>query len=130
MPTLQILPTRCKTPVVKLTIKGLDYFFIVDTGATHTIIEVDLADSFKYDFASARAGKMTGVGQDRPVVLRVGLTFNFLNVSINPIVISNRMKQLKLDLPVEVSGLIGQDILSQFKQVIFDYSRQTVSFIS
>jgi len=113
--------------VIELTIAGAKHRFIIDTGATHSLFTSDFATTFKFKNHYLSAAK--GIGSDIVDILRVDLQFNFCGVTIYSVALTNRMKHIKMSLPFEVSGLIGQDILSQFSQVCFDYKNKVVRFV-
>ncbi len=126
MPTLQLIPVPCNTPVIELTISGAKHKFIIDTGSTTSIISVELALTKKWTMQ--QVCQMSGITTDMMEVLRIDIRFNFLQVSIPSIVIHKNMDIIKATLPFRISGLIGQDILSQFSQVCFDYKNKVVRF--
>jgi aspartyl protease len=127
MPTLQLISTTCNTPVIELTIAGAKHRFIIDTGATSTILCHKLVNKFKFNIIES--GVMLGVGKDTPEILRLDLKFNFVGVCLSRVVVSDRVQYFRMQLPFRVSGLIGQDILSQFSQVCFDYKNKVVRFV-
>lgn len=122
----KLIPTNCRTPVVELRILGQPHRFILDTGATITILCHKLLDNFKYTMT--HSGIMYGIGKDCPQVLRVSVQFNIFGTSLSSVVMSDRMENIKQSLPFSISGLIGQDILSQFEEVTFNYRKNVVKF--
>ena len=126
MPALILIPTTCKTPVISLKISGIARRFILDTGATTTIVSPDILNGFRYKHHST--GVMYGVGTDTPTVYRVSVVFKFLSARLNTITTTERVKHFNMRLPFEIHGLIGQDVMTQFTSVVFDYKNMIVRF--
>lgn len=101
--------------VVVLQIKGQKHDFLVDTGAENTILAPSMVDSTKPKVY----GTMQGIGGNAHAHM-VFQTFCAFGVTIPSVIASQ--------VPVGTSGLIGQDILSQFSRVIFDYQHLEITF--
>jgi predicted aspartyl protease len=99
--------------------------FILDTGATYTLIDRKLADKLKLQ---RRPGKITNFDREVPVEwaeipdLRVG------PLQTGPF----RVQVAKLGefskLAENVDGIIGLDLLSRSRKFFIDYEKQTVSW--
>lgn len=131
MPTLNLLPTPCNSPVIELGIRGVIYRFLLDTGANISIVHSKIITITEPHKRRISVGQMTGInGPEFAIeVIRIDVRFNFFGVSIPSIVLSNRMDGIKQAIPFPISGLIGQDILTKFTEVVFNWKNQTVRFV-
>jgi hypothetical protein len=126
MPTLQLVKVNIPMPVVKLRFRGADHHFIVDTGAQGTMVDPDAIGVNQN--TTLRPLGIGGVGGDQMSAL-AEVRFNFCGVTINEMGLMLTLRQASLAYGVKLSGLIGQDILGQFRQVIFDNDKHTVEFV-
>jgi predicted aspartyl protease len=109
------------TAVVAVTIKGKTYPFVVDTGASGSVIDIRAAR--KLGLAPiGRSSKVTGVGgkvSAVPIIVRswaVGpVPLPALRIDAVP------LAQATSGGPV---GLLGSDVLSRFKSVTLDFKRE------
>ena len=111
MPTLLTIPNRYRFPIIRITVKGKAYKLLVDTGASVTVLHPDLArEAVSYTITKGGFNGSSG-----PATSLVGsINFNFVGKAINEVHITPEpFNGLNID------GLIGQDLLSQFKSVEF-----------
>jgi hypothetical protein len=125
MPTLQLIPVLTNRPVIELIINKKPYRFLLDTGATHTVLAPELLPELnKQQEATRKTIKCYGIGE--PIHTKyIAICFRFVGVSLNKVM----FHQAATEHYDNVSGLIGQDILSQFSQVCFDYKNKVVRFV-
>lgn len=123
-PTLRLEPTPTKRPIITLRINGHEYRFLIDTGATHTVLHPSLLpDLNTTQVASRRQIDCHTVGNKVSIDF-IAVVFRFAGVSI-PQTMFNQYAGENID---HTHGLIGQDILQQFKSVTFDNVRRVVKF--
>lgn len=124
MPTLQLVRSNTNRPVITLRINNHDYRFLIDTGATHTVLDPSLLpDLNATQVASRRQLSCYTVG-GRVEADYVSVRFRFAGAELQRTVFDRRICE-KNDSTI---GLIGQDILQQFKSVTFDNVRHVVKF--
>lgn len=122
MPTLKLIPNRCDVPVVILRIANINYHFLIDTGATRTIV--------RSQFLTAETPTQSSYHRTHNGIIRSIIAkhqFRFAGVLLHTVDVFD-LDYLNELLPTPVGGIIGQDILRQFASVVFDYKRQTVTF--
>jgi Retroviral aspartyl protease len=107
MPTLRLVPHGCSLlPVIELTINKTVRRFLIDTGCEYSAFCPSLVPVIPLN---SRETKVTGIGG---VVTNyiISTRFNFCGITIRDITIDTTAT-----LPaLQVSGIIGQDILRQF----------------
>jgi predicted aspartyl protease len=109
------------TAVAAVTIKGRTYPFVVDTGASGSVLDIRVARRLGLA-PIGEASKVTGVGgrvRAVPIIVR--------SWGLGPV----PLPQLRIDavrLPGAHAGgpvgLLGADVLSRFKSVTLDFKRQ------
>lgn len=128
MPTLKLISQQSELPTIELKIQGKLFYFIVDTGCEYTCISPSVP--FTLNAAQRRQilprKVLTGGGLRKDSIVPV--TFRLLEIELHNICVSDMFDKIDFGKNVSISGVIGQDILSQFSQVIFDYKKQTVEF--
>jgi predicted aspartyl protease len=112
--------------VVKGQVGDLDGLnFILDTGASYTLIDRKVADRLKL---RRLPGKITNFNHDVPVDwaeipdLRVGP----IQIGALPVLVA-RLSEYS-EFAKNVDGIIGLDLLGRSKRLFIDYERQTVSW--
>ncbi len=98
--------------------------FILDTGATHSLIDRKVADRLRLQ---RRAGKVMNIDKYIPVEWS-----NIQDLQLGPMrVQAVRVMVVKLaeysELAENADGIIGLDLLSRTKKFTIDYDRKTVS---
>jgi len=99
--------------------------FILDTGATYTLIDRKVADRLKL---RRRPGRVTNFDRDVPVDwaeipnLRVGP----IQTGAIPVMVAKLGEYSKF--AENVDGIIGLDLLGRSKKLFIDYEKQTVSW--
>jgi len=114
--------------IVSAEIKGIaktrSFDFILDTGASKSIIDESVAVALGFDLNKLKTERLTTVGGGKnskilklPKVSLFGK--DMINFEINV-----------LDFPHQITyfadGLIGMDFLLQFKNIKFDFEEKTV----
>lgn len=125
MPTLEMFRPDGLTPAIKMSINGEWLYFIVDTGAQFSLVAPRLADGYK---GKAILGECRGAGGTEQM-LRIKKPFRLLGKQLNAYNVCLLVTRLEQDNNYKCGGIIGQDILSQFSEVIFDYKKRQVRFV-
>lgn len=124
MPTLQLIPTPSRRPIITLRINGHEYRFLIDTGATHTVLDPRLLPELNKEQENTRRTRKCFAIDGVIHTDVIAVCFRFAGVVIQETMFHSGIHET-LDNTV---GLIGQDILQQFKSVTFDNVRRTVKF--
>ena len=114
--------------IVFATIKGIeiekDFKFILDTGASKSIIDSDVATSVGFDLRKLETERLTTIGGGKNSKLLKLPKFSLLgkemvNFEVNV-----------LDIPPQImfiaDGLIGMDFLLQFENIKFDFDKKII----
>lgn len=125
MPTLKLIPNRCDVPVVMLRIAGVEYNFLIDTGATRSLLAPELVSVL----VPRRETRHTIHGGTQITCHEVKQGFRFAGAMLYSIDCRNTdyLSQM-FNLHTKCGGIIGCDILRQFANVVFDYKTNTVRF--
>ena len=128
MPTLHLYNYyHMKTPVIKLHIHNRDHFFIVDTGASHSVIIPELIPSLSDNqLKNIINGHAFGIGGPVQGAL-LPLKFRLLGVTLAEIRVLNA-PATAFSQQMRISGLLGNDLLSQFSTVTIDYRKHVIKF--
>lgn len=118
-----------KVPVVEGTINGKQAFFIVDSGASLSVLDDNQSDYFKFltsssNIAAAGYGGVASFGNASNVKLTIGgkkFETDFKSQDLSKIV-----DLIRENDGVEISGIIGSDIMKDYHFII-DYSELTIS---
>lgn len=121
MPTLQLIPSPCQRPIVELRINNKPYKFLIDTGATHTFVVPELVTVLRRN----TSGRVFSAGGSFHATV-ADIRFNFVGVSIHRLFVCEEIGNEPE--AIRQQGVIGQDILQQFKSVTFDNVRRVVKF--
>jgi hypothetical protein len=131
MPTLKLVPTRhISTPVIELLFFGERHKFIVDTGASNSVISYALFNKFpltEAHYKSIECGKLFGSAGHRKTML-VPFTIRILGKPTDCVSVGYFLDEWHKETGLIFSGLLGQDIMTQFKKVCIDYEVGTISF--
>ena len=114
--------------IVFVTIQGLGiekpFKFILDTGASKSIIDETIAASLGFDLKKLNTERLTTIGGGKnskvlklPKLSLFGKTAENFEVNV-------------LEIPPQVTffadGLIGMDFLLQFRKLMFDFDEKTI----
>lgn len=124
MPTLRLIPTPSRRPIIMLRINGHEYRFLIDTGATHTVLDPRLLPDLNAEQVASRQQLSCLTVGGSVETDYIAVCFRFAGIVIRQIVVSKHAGE-SYD---NTHGLIGQDILQQFKSVTFDNVRCVVKF--
>jgi len=103
----------------------MEFKFILDTGATKTIVSQQVAIMLGYDLKKLQKGDslMTAGGSTNSKILNLPKLSLFGKDMIN-------FEVSVLDLPLQITyfvdGLIGMDFLLKFKNIKFDFDAKTI----
>lgn len=139
MPTLKLLSQNAsqRDLIIKLKFFGEYYNFVVDTGANNTCISNYLFNKIacasgldESIYRSIETRKYHGVGGVE-VSQKIPIKINFLGKILPAITIGHFLDEWNNSLffVEEHDGLLGQDVMRQFKQVVIDYEVGTISFV-
>jgi hypothetical protein len=115
MPAVNLLPTKRNFLFIQLKIKQEQHIFLIDTGAEGTLLAPELIDDIK----PHRLGSHCGVGgteQTHTCLVR----FRLLEKTIREVTPGNFLDTFSRDMGFKVSGILGQDLFSQFSSYIID----------
>jgi len=124
MPTLRLVSTPTRRPIIELRINGVNYRFLIDTGASVTLVDPALLPDLSKQQESSRYTRKCIAVNGSVHIETIAIVFRLAGVSISEISIHSSAGE-KID---GTSGIIGQDILQQFKSVTFDNVRHVVRF--
>jgi len=99
--------------------------FILDTGASYTLIDQKIADRLKL---RRRPGKITNFNRDVPVELAEipNLRVGPLQTGAHPVLVAKLSDYS--EFAENVDGIIGLDLLGRSKKLFIDYEKLTVSW--
>jgi hypothetical protein len=121
-----------KIPVIQGKINGKSAFFIIDTGASCSILNESAA--LRFGFGSYALGDyhLTGLGGNAKINQAINCT-----VEIGPLTITHRKFRardldelaqiIKRDENIEIAGILGSDILNQYGLTI-DFKHSLICF--
>ncbi len=123
--TVPFETNRCRLITVEVRVNGKPATFIFDTGATLTAVDAKLLHIpfTSLDKARLRAGEpgLFGLGGTRKVNFHLG-QYRLRDFPVRVLDLS-RVQQLCV---AQADGILGQDVLRQFKEVTIDYERKEV----
>lgn len=118
-------------PVIKVTLNEKNAWFIIDTGASATIINAALTKYFGITPHSKQQGELYGLGgttsfESYLCRIRIG------RVTINHPALKSKnldafFNHISFAENFEIAGILGSDILSRYKFII-NYSNRTLSY--
>lgn len=109
-----------KVPVISFENNNQTFHFIIDSGASHSIIDINSIVNFKYKEkdGKSRVYGVEGNKIDSTIVI-VELTkknYHFINMfQILPV---GGFENIKNKYGIEISGLIGNDFLSKYEFIM------------
>jgi hypothetical protein len=109
--------------VAPVTVHGTEYQFLVDTGASSTLVTSDAASEMDLQ-STGDSARARGVGGATTVRLAQISDWS-LGGSRLP---DSQLNVGSVDLPPGVSGLLGSDVLSTFGRVTIDYAGAHATF--
>jgi hypothetical protein len=126
---------KTKHLTIPLSINGNKLLFILDTGASNTVIDFSIANKIGLNL-KIHHNKGVGVGSSSLKVYKVGKTIinfqNLINLSSNNIIsmnLSHVIDGLITKGAKRIDGVIGNDILKKYEAKI-DYTKKTLQFCS
>lgn len=132
MPTLKLIPAshdkRCKLPTISLRIAGLNRHFVIDTGAETTILSPALKPVLNQEQIQ-RTYHVTHQGfAGSAQAPAIPVKFTLIGVRITEVVFDPSIDTLRADGLNNCYGVIGNDILQQFRSVEFSWKEGIVRF--
>jgi hypothetical protein len=120
-------------PVVEGKINGKLAYFIIDTGATCSVLNQSKAKHFRFTYADRfREYTLKGIGGDaqlKPVYncnIEFGL-FKISNVTFRTKDLNYLTNAIEKDSFTEITGIIGADVLMKYN-IMIDYALMLISF--
>lgn len=105
--------------LIKVTIKDKEYAFLVDTGASTSVIDKKLAHSL--GASEAATFTITTGGQSLPLTYLTVPAVTIGDITLNDIsTLVTDLRSLGLNAKIQPSGIVGANILKRFL-VTFDY---------
>ena len=109
---------------IKGIIKGRDFDFILDTGASKSIIDSNVASALGFDLRKLENERLTTVsGGANSKILKLP-KFSLFGKDIVDFEVN------VMDIPPQIlyfaDGLIGMDFLLQFKNIKFDFNEKII----
>ena len=118
--------------IIRPEIKGVDKFrkfkFLLDTGATQSIIDEQVVTQLGFDVNKLDKGDRLmspggGINSKKIKLPQLNLFGKeFLNYKVNVI-------KFPLQMMITIEGIIGMDFLLRFKNLNFDFDKQTIEQI-
>lgn len=125
--TLKLEPTSLKMPVISLRIAAKTHYFVIDTGAETSHFSTEfLEKDFVSKYTLMNSHCVGAGGKEQTVIVQA--RFNILEKAINHFAIAKSVNGLAAFAGFPISGLIGEDILSQFYSVEICYARGVIKF--
>jgi predicted aspartyl protease len=125
MPSIALVRSAAsRLPFISLKIDGSLYYFLVDTGADRSLLDHKLIDHLR----TKRHGMIIGAGGIVPMS-SVSVNFNLLHKTLTEVIkLSDADKERLSSRGLDVSGIIGQDLLSQFSSYTIDNKKRQFTF--
>ena len=125
--TLKLEPTSLKMPVISLRIAAKMHYFVIDTGAENSVFHPFLFEKdFIEKYAKEKSFAIGAGGSEQTLILY--FKFNILQKQITKVTLVQSLISLSDHIGHMISGLIGEDILSQFYSVEICYARGVIKF--
>ena len=116
---------KFKLPLIKLNIRGLDKYFLVDTGANSNVLSMDIIDLPEFEDKIHVVGELTQLGgggvsevvkeiqecvrtEDEAFTIKFSVSNSYKNLA----------DAIKAETGLEVVGLIGSPFLEKAKWII------------
>lgn len=125
--TLKLEPTSLKMPVISLRIAAKTHYFVIDTGAENSVFHPFLFEKDFIEKFTTGTSFVMGAGGSEPIRV-LNFRFNILEKQINKITLAKSIISLSNHVGQNISGLIGEDILSQFYSVEICYAKGVIKF--
>ena len=115
--------------IVTATIEGvnesMDFDFIIDTGATKSLIDEDTAIRLGYELRKLEKGDrlMTAGGATHSKILKLP-KFNLFGKDVVDFEVN--VIKFPMQITLVADGLIGMDFLLQFKNIKFNFDEKNV----
>jgi clan AA aspartic protease (TIGR02281 family) len=120
---LSFVLERDSLVVVPVTLNGREgYKFLLDTGATNTILSIKVADQL--GLPAHRHATLLTAGGNLPVTVHRVKTMQIGSLQLSDLEIS--VADPRLFQKLHVDGILGADYLKQFK-ISIDYAHRTLS---
>lgn len=134
MPTLRMIqkPYRADAhflPIVEMKIAGRPHLFIVDTGAMITVLTKRLFGLLSEQQLKTMIDySVGGVGETSAPSYAVKIKCTFIGVTIPFVTFVPSLDRFEESTGMQIGGIIGQDILTQFSSIEFDNAAGVVRF--
>lgn len=122
-----------KIPVIEGKINGKRALFIVDTGASVSILNESLSKRFGFKYVSTPSSqRVLGLGGDAAVRLAFNCDVEFGDIRVSGIRFHSQplgevVKAIREHEQIEIAGIIGGNIIQRYG-ITINYRNSTISF--
>lgn len=122
-----------KIPVVEGKINGKRALFIVDTGASVSILNESLSKRFGFKYLSAPSTqRVLGLGGQASMKIAFNCDVEFGNIRLNGVRFHSKplgevLSAIRENEEIEIAGIIGGNIIQQYG-ITINYRNSTISF--
>ena len=113
--------------IVTVKIKDRDFDFILDTGATTSVIDSSVAVRLGFDLRNLKAIKLTTVGGSTNSKILTLPKINLFDKEINNFDVT------AIELPYQITlfadGLVGMDFLLKFKEFRINFDEKFIEIL-
>jgi predicted aspartyl protease len=120
-------------PVVEGTINGKSAYFVIDTGASCTILDESKAEHYGFTFNSNHTNDhVTALGGEVKInraldcIIEIG-PLKIKNVAFRTKSIDFLIRVIQENEHINLAGIIGSDILNRYS-IIIDFKKNFISF--
>ena len=109
-----------KVPVITFTNNNQQFYFLIDSGASHSIININSIAKFKYQEVNGNS-RIYGVEGNRLTATRVVVELkkkNYLFINEFNVLHVGGLDNIKAKYGVEIAGLIGSDFLKKYEFLV------------
>lgn len=109
-----------KVPVITFTNNNQQFYFLIDSGASHSIININSIAKFKYQEVNGNS-RIYGVDGNRLTATRVVVELkkkNYLFINEFNVLHVGGLDNIKAKYGVEIAGLIGSDFLKKYEFLV------------
>jgi hypothetical protein len=121
-----------RIPVIEGTLNGKRAFFIIDTGASVSLLDESVSDHFGFKVICRINHQVEGLGGSARLSqafnYRVQLgTLNIKNIQFHTKNMSDFVAVIRESENIDIAGIIGSDVFDRYK-IAIDYRRNTISY--
>jgi hypothetical protein len=119
-------------PVIQGRINGKRAYFIIDTGASCSILNQSVADRFGFKYFATLEGNVAGFGGSAKVSQAFNCVIEFGPLRIGNVIFHTRHLDdlaavIQEQEHIDIAGIIGSDIFRRYK-IGINYKTNTITF--